>query len=29
MHGTVPAWLEPVAETRGKPLELYRVKKGG
>jgi hypothetical protein len=28
-RGTVPAWLEPVAETRGKPLELYRVKQGG
>jgi hypothetical protein len=25
----VPAWLEPVVETRGKPLELYRVKQGG
>jgi hypothetical protein len=28
-RGTVPAWLEPIAETRGKPLELYRVKQGG
>lgn len=28
LRGTVPAWLEPVAETRGKPLELYRVKQG-
>lgn len=26
--GSVPAWLEPVAETRGKPLELFRVRQG-
>ncbi|KAA3441656.1 polysaccharide biosynthesis protein GtrA [Mesorhizobium sp. SARCC-RB16n] len=25
MRGSVPDWLEPVAETRGSPLELYRV----
>ncbi|QND57770.1 GtrA family protein [Mesorhizobium huakuii] len=29
MRGSVPAWLEPVAETRGAPLELYRVKSSG
>lgn len=28
-RGAVPAWLEPVAGTRGKPLELFRVKQGG
>lgn len=26
LAGTVPDWLEPVAGTRGKPLELYRVR---
>ncbi|QKC93949.1 GtrA family protein [Mesorhizobium sp. NZP2298] len=26
MRGSVPDWLEPVAGTRGTPLELYRVK---
>ncbi|AEH85246.1 hypothetical protein [Mesorhizobium opportunistum] len=26
MRGSVPDWLEPVAETRGAPLELYRVR---
>lgn len=29
LAGTVPEWLEPVAETRGQPLELYRVRHGG
>lgn len=29
LAGTVPEWLEPVAETRGQPLELYRVRPGG
>lgn len=29
MRGSVPEWLEPVAETRGSPLELYRVRLGG
>jgi hypothetical protein len=29
LSGKVPAWLEPVAETRGKPLQLYRVEQGG
>ncbi|QKD00776.1 hypothetical protein [Mesorhizobium loti] len=29
MRGNVPDWLEPVAETRGAPLELYRVKSSG
>ncbi|MEO5759337.1 MAG: GtrA family protein [Mesorhizobium sp.] len=29
MRGGVPAWLEPVAETRGASLELYRVRAGG
>ncbi|UVK55830.1 GtrA family protein [Mesorhizobium sp. AR02] len=29
MRGNVPDWLEPVAETRGAPLELYRVKSNG
>ncbi|TPN84088.1 GtrA family protein [Mesorhizobium sp. CU2] len=27
--GSVPDWLEPVAETKGDPVELYRVKNGG
>lgn len=26
LRGHVPAWLEPVTETRGNPLELYRVR---
>lgn len=26
MQGSVPDWLEPVAETRGDPVELYRVR---
>jgi hypothetical protein len=29
MRGGVPDWLEPVAETRGAPLELYRVRPTG
>ncbi|TPL80199.1 GtrA family protein [Mesorhizobium sp. B2-3-14] len=29
MSGDVPDWLEPVAETKGRPLELYRVKTNG
>lgn len=29
MRGTVPEWLEPVAETRGAPIELYRVRTDG
>ena len=29
MRGNVPEWLEPVAETRGMPIELYRVRQGG
>ena len=29
LRGTVPAWLEPVADTRGSPIELYRVKQAG
>jgi len=28
-RGNLPDWLEPVAETRGAQLELYRVKLGG
>ncbi|MGB3646172.1 MAG: GtrA family protein [Mesorhizobium sp.] len=28
-RGVVPSWLEPVARTSGKPLELYRVKLDG
>lgn len=28
-RGKMPAWLEPIAETRGKPIELYRVRGGG
>ncbi|WP_258052141.1 GtrA family protein [Mesorhizobium sp. INR15] len=27
--GSVPDWLEPVAETRGEPIELYRVRQSG
>jgi hypothetical protein len=26
VQGSVPDWLEPVAETRGNPVELYRVR---
>ncbi|TPM04117.1 GtrA family protein [Mesorhizobium sp. B2-3-10] len=29
MRGSVPEWLEPVAETRGASLELYRVRPNG
>ncbi|MBZ9795661.1 GtrA family protein [Mesorhizobium sp. ES1-4] len=29
MRGSVPDWLEPVAETSGTPLELYRVRPSG
>jgi hypothetical protein len=29
MRGAVPAWLEPIAETSGKPVELYRVRHAG
>ncbi|TPK91212.1 GtrA family protein [Mesorhizobium sp. B2-4-12] len=29
MRGSVPEWLEPVAEARGAPLELYRVRSKG
>jgi len=29
MRGSVPAWLEPVTETRGASLELYRVRPAG
>ncbi|MBZ9963895.1 GtrA family protein [Mesorhizobium sp. BR1-1-2] len=29
MHGRVPDWLEPVAETEDAPLELYRVRPAG
>jgi hypothetical protein len=29
MRGSVPEWLDPVAETRGTPLELYRVRPNG
>lgn len=28
MQGTVPDWLEPVLETKGAPIELYRVRQG-
>ncbi|MCG7506401.1 GtrA family protein [Mesorhizobium retamae] len=28
MKGPLPSWLEPVAASMGKPLELYRVKPG-
>ena len=28
VKGRIPAWLEPVTDTIGKPLELYRVKPG-
>jgi len=26
VQGSVPDWLEPLAETRGNPVELYRVR---
>jgi hypothetical protein len=26
MRGEAPAWLDPIAETRGQPIELFRVK---
>ena len=26
MQGSVPDWLEPLVETRGNPVELYRVR---
>ena len=29
MHATVPEWLEPIAETKGNPVELYRVRPDG
>lgn len=29
MHGSVPEWLEPIAETKGNPVELYRVRLAG
>lgn len=29
LGGSVPDWLEPVADTRGSPLELYRVRNAG
>ncbi|RWF27277.1 GtrA family protein [Mesorhizobium sp.] len=29
IDGRVPEWLEPVAATRGAPIELYRVREGG
>ncbi len=29
MRGNVPEWLEPVADTKGAPLELYRVRPNG
>ena len=29
MHGSVPEWLEPVADTKGTALELYRVRPNG
>jgi hypothetical protein len=29
MRGSVPQWLEPIADTRGAPLELYRVRPDG
>lgn len=28
MHDNVPEWLEPVMETKGAPVELYRVRQG-
>ncbi|RWL39883.1 MAG: GtrA family protein [Mesorhizobium sp.] len=29
LRGSVPDWLEPVGETKGGPIELYRVKQAG
>ncbi|MBZ9850445.1 GtrA family protein [Mesorhizobium sp. CA14] len=29
LRGSVPDWLKPVSETRGSPIELYRVKQAG
>ncbi|RWC94941.1 MAG: GtrA family protein, partial [Mesorhizobium sp.] len=29
IDGRVPEWLEPVAASRGAPIELYRVREGG
>ncbi|MEW6629845.1 MAG: GtrA family protein [Pseudomonadota bacterium] len=29
LRGTAPDWLEPVAETKGNPIELYRVRQAG
>ncbi|MDX8525478.1 GtrA family protein [Mesorhizobium sp. MSK_1335] len=29
LHGSVPDWLEPVGETKGGPIELYRVRQVG
>ncbi|MDG4878435.1 GtrA family protein [Mesorhizobium sp. WSM4935] len=29
LRGSVPDWLEPVSETKGGPIELYRVKQAG
>ncbi|TIX58757.1 MAG: GtrA family protein, partial [Mesorhizobium sp.] len=28
VDGSVPEWLEPVAGTRGAPIEIYRVRQG-
>ncbi|WFP76934.1 GtrA family protein [Mesorhizobium sp. WSM4906] len=29
LQGSVPDWLEPVAETKGSPIEVYRVRRAG
>jgi len=29
LRGSVPDWLEQVAETKGSPIELYRVRQAG
>jgi hypothetical protein len=29
MRGAVPGWLEPIAQTRASPVELYRVRRDG
>lgn len=29
LRGSVPDWLEPVSETKGSPIELYRVRQAG
>ncbi|WP_027170128.1 hypothetical protein [Mesorhizobium sp. WSM3224] len=29
LQGKVPDWLEPIAETQGSPIELYRVRQAG